>query len=73
MERLKKHQEAAMAFSRRTEVLFTNNLGERYLRPWKTKLKVSGCFRTLTGAKYYAGINGFCSTVKKIILLFLIR
>jgi transposase len=54
-----------LAFSRHTEVPFTNNLGERDLRPWKTKLKVSGCFRTLTGAKYYARIKGFCSTAKK--------
>ena len=43
----------------------TNNLGERDLRPWKTKLKVSGCFRTLTGAGRYARIKGFCATAKK--------
>ncbi|NJO92072.1 MAG: IS66 family transposase [Chloroflexia bacterium] len=65
MERLKEHQEAVLAFSRCAEVHFTNNLGERDLRPWKTKLKVSGCFRTLAGALHYARIKGFCSTVKK--------
>jgi transposase len=65
MERLKKHEEAVLAFSRHVDVPFTNNLGERDLRPWKTKLKVSGCVRTLAGAQYYARIKGFCSTAKK--------
>ncbi len=44
---------------------FTNNLAERDIRPLKTKLKVSGCFRTLQGARYYARIKSFCSTAKK--------
>jgi transposase len=65
MERLKNHQDAVLPFSRHPEVPFTNNPGERDLRPWKTKRKVSGCFRTLTGAQYHARIKGFCSTVKK--------
>jgi transposase len=65
MERLKLHEQAVFAFSREGEVPFTNNLGERDLRPWKTKLKVSGCFRTVKGAQHYARIKGFCSTVKK--------
>lgn len=65
MDRFKAYEEAVLAFSRHAEVPFTNNLGERDLRPWKTKLKVSGCFRTLEGARRYARIKGFCSTVKK--------
>lgn len=64
-DRLEHWQESVLAFSRHTEVPFTNNLGERDLRPWKTKLKVAGCFRTRKGAKYYARIKGFCSTAKK--------
>ncbi len=65
LERLITHQEPVLAFARHTQVPFTNNLGERDLRPWKTKLKVSGCFRTLEGAVRYARIKGFCSTAKK--------
>ena len=65
LNRLITYQEAVLAFSRYAEVPFTNNLGERDLRPWKTKLKVSGCFRTLKGAQRYARIKGFCSTVRK--------
>ena len=64
-DRFEKWQEAILAFSHHVEVPFTNNLGERDLRPWKTKLKVAGCFRTLTGAQHYARIKGFCSTAKK--------
>lgn len=50
MNRLTKHQQAVLAFAQHEEVPFTNNLAERDIRPWKTKLKVSGCFRTTTGA-----------------------
>jgi transposase len=64
-DRLEKWREAVLAFSRHREVPFTNNQGERDLRPWKTKLKVAGCFRTLKGAQRYARIKGFCSTAKK--------
>jgi transposase len=65
MDRFTAYEEAVLAFSRHAEGPFTNNLGERDLRPWKTKLKGSGCFRTLEGARRYARIKGFCSTVKK--------
>lgn len=64
-DRFKTWREAILAFAHHQEVPFTNNLGERDLRPWKTKLKVSGCFRTLVGAKRYARIKAFCSTAKK--------
>jgi transposase len=70
MNRLAKHQAAVLAFAQYEEVPFTNNLAERdgaapRIRPWKTKLKVSGCFRTTTGADHYARIRGFISTARK--------
>ena len=65
MNRLAQHQEAVLAFAQYQEVPFTNNLAERDIRPWKTKLKVSGCFRTKTGADHYARIRGFISTARK--------
>ena len=64
-DRLNKWRDAVVAFARHQKVPFTNNLAERDVRPWKTKLKVSGCFRTLVGARRYARIKGFCSTAKK--------
>ena len=65
MDRLVKHQSAVLAFAQHEVVPFTNNLAERDIRPWKTKLKVSGCFRTTTGADYYARIRSFISTTRK--------
>lgn len=52
-------------FAIKENIPFTNNLAERDVRPWKTKLKVSGCFRTLDGAKRYVWIKGFCSFARK--------
>lgn len=65
LERLGRYEEEVLRFAREHEVPFTNNLAERDIRPLKTKLKVSGCFRTLQGARHYARIKSFCSTAKK--------
>ena len=65
-DRLTKHQDAVLAFAFHTEVPFTNNQAERDIRPTKTKMKVSGCFRTRYGAEIYARIQSFISTVRKL-------
>ena len=65
LERLDRYRDEVMAFARYDYVPFTNNTAERDIRPWKTKLKVSTCFRTLKGANRFARIKGFCSTTKK--------
>jgi transposase len=65
LERLQKHKQAVLAFAFNAEVPFTNNQAERDIRPVKVKLKVSGCFRTLTGAEHYARIASFTSTTRK--------
>ena len=43
-----------------------NRLWERDIRPTKTKMKVSGCFRTEHGAEIYARVQSFVSTVRKL-------
>jgi len=65
LTRLDQHQDALLAFAFHKQVPFTNNQAERDLRPIKTKLKVSGCFRTSLGAERYARIFSFISTARK--------
>jgi len=66
LDRLTKHQDAVLAFAFHSIVPFTNNQAERDIRPTKTKMKVSGCFRTMQGAKIYARVQSFVSTVRKL-------
>ena len=47
------------------DVPFTNNLAERDVRMPKTKMKISGGFRSKQGAKIFVRIRGFISTTKK--------
>ena len=65
-DRLQKHTDAVLAFVVQKQVPFTNNQAERDIRPTKTKMKVSGCFRTIEGANIYARVQGFVSTVRKL-------
>jgi transposase len=54
-----------LAFTLFEEVPFTNNGAERDLRMEKTRQKISGCFRTLHGAKVFARIRSYISTCRK--------
>ena len=65
LDRLILHQDAVLAFAFDQGVPFTNNQAERDLRPVKVKQRVSGCFRTESGAAVYARISGFVSTMRK--------
>ena len=65
LDRLILHQDAVLAFAFWPGVPFTNNQAERDLRPVKVKQRVSGCFRTESGAAVYARIASFVSTMRK--------
>jgi len=62
---LQKHKELFLKFSKEENIPFDNNLAERDLRMIKVKLKISGLFKSITHAQYFARIRGYISTVKK--------
>lgn len=65
LARIIKYEEAVLRFMNDHRVPFTNNLAERDLRMAKVRQKVSGCFRSFEGAKIYARLRSYISTVKK--------
>ena len=64
-KRLYKYREQHLLFLTDFSVPFTNNLGESDLRMVKSKLKVSGCFRSKEGADNYARVRSYISTLRK--------
>ncbi len=65
LDRLEDFDLNALAFTFFEEVPFTNNGAERDLRMEKTRQKVSGCFRTLHGARVFARLRSYISTSRK--------
>ena len=65
LKRLREFKDEHLRFITNFEAPFDNNLAERDIRPFKTKTKVSGCFRSDKGIDSFTKIFSFISTLKK--------
>ncbi len=65
LERLRDYENDVLRFLDNRIVPFTNNLGENDIRMTKVQQKISGCFRSMDGAKIFCRIRSYLSTCRK--------
>jgi transposase len=65
LERLRDFEDDTLRFMVVSYVLFTNNNGENAIRMTKVQQKISGCFRSIEGAKIFCRIRAYLLTAQK--------
>ncbi|MCK5852782.1 IS66 family transposase [bacterium] len=65
LERLRDYEQDALRFMDNKQVPFSNNLGENDIRMTKVQQKISGCFRSMDGAKIFCRVRSYLSTCRK--------
>ena len=65
LERFINCKDQILDFAKDFQTPFSNNLAEQAIRMMKIKQKISGCFRSMQGAKDFADIRSYIATAKK--------